>query len=145
MAEELLKSKSEVLKRGYSDEELDHIFALGRLMLEAGQIKKGEGILSGLVEIAPDYWPAWLGLSYSCIQNKDYEKALQSAIHAHKINPDSVEIMLYMIACFLTVGDRNSAGTYLGEVGDRIDNNLVANPSAVRFYKLQLARFQTEQ
>ena len=52
------RSPSEVLKRGYADEEVGHLYELGRLCLENGDLRRGEIVLSGITAIAPDTIPA---------------------------------------------------------------------------------------
>ena len=133
---------SEVLKRGYSDEEVANIYELGRLSLENGNIRRAEAIMSGLVEVAPDFSSAWLGMAYIHIQNRDFEAALQATRQALKVDPNFSPAMLYLVACLLTTGDYSSAGTYLGEIGEMIESGGLDDPSMVRFYRTQLARYQ---
>lgn len=137
-----VRSPSEVLKRGYTNQEIDDIYELARIFLESGQLRKAEAILIGLSEIAPDFAPAWLGLSYIQMQNRDYEAAIEAARTALQADSGFVESMLYLVACLLIAGDLNSAGTFLGEVGERIDNGEIQNPEIVRFYRIQLARYE---
>lgn len=139
------RAPSEVLKRGYSDEEVQHLYELGRLCLENGDLRRAEAILTGLTHIAPEFAPAWLGVSYIHIQNKNQDGALQAAHQALRVEPESVEAMLFLISCLLTHGDFNSAGTYLGEVGERVESGGVGNPNVVRFYRGQLARYQNRR
>ena len=129
-------------KRGYSDEELTHLYELGRFSLENGDIRRAEAILIGVSEIAPSFVPAWLGLCAIHHHNQKYDAALSSARQAIKGDPDSIEAMLYLICSLLTTGDFNSAGSYLGEVGERIEAGRGDNPYLLRFYKAQLARYQ---
>lgn len=136
------RQASEVLKRGYSDEEIANIYELGRLSLENGNLRRAEAILGGLVEVAPDFACAWLGMSYIHIQNQDYEAALQTTRQALKIDPNFNQATLYLVACLLTTGDYSSAGTYLGELGELIESGGMDDPSMVRFYRTQLARYQ---
>ena len=133
---------SEIIKRGYSDQEIANIYELARFCLETGDIRRAEAICGGLVEIAPDFSPAWLALAYCHIFGRSNEAALQAARQAHKVDEESVVAELFLIACLMTTGDFNSAGTHLGEVGEKIDNGLVDDPGAIRFYQMQLARFQ---
>lgn len=137
------RSPSEVLRRGYSDDEIGHIYALGLLFFENGDVRKGEAIMTGITEVAPEFAPAWLGLAYVQLQGGSYEAAMRSAQQALKLHPESVDAMLFIVACSLTVGDATTAGTYLGETGERIDAGEVTNPNVVRFYKGQLARYQS--
>ncbi|WKZ57176.1 MAG: hypothetical protein QY326_00510 [Bdellovibrionota bacterium] len=136
------RSPSEVLRRGYSDEEIAHIYELGLFFFENGDIRRGEIIMTGITEVAPDFQPAWLGLSYVQLQAGNYEAATRSAQHALKVDPVSVPAMLLLVACALTTGDATAAGTYLGEIGERIDSGEVSDPDILRFYRGQLARYQ---
>ena len=142
MAQGRKRTPSEILKRGYSDEEVVHIYELGRLCLENGDIRRAEAIMAGITEIAPDFAPAWLGMSYIHTQNHKNEEALNAAKQAHRVDPELPESILYLIACLLTSGDYNSAGTYLGEISEKIDSGIVDYPHFIRFYKMQLARYQ---
>lgn len=138
------RSISEVLKRGYSDEEISHIYELARFYLENGALKPAAAIFLGLTKVAPDFIPAWLGLSYISFSNKVFDEALRLVEQAMKINAQSEITILYFITCLLVVGDYNAAGTYLGEIGEKIEAGLVADPKLIRFYKIQLARYQVE-
>ena len=133
---------SEVLKRGYSNEEVERIYALGRFFLENGDIKRAEVVMAGLIEVAPEFAPAWLGMSYIYFQEKNLEQATQCALRALRSDPESVEATCYLITFTLTSGDFNSAGTYLGEISEKIEAGLIEDPKFIRFYKAQLARFQ---
>ena len=136
------RSPSEVLKRGYADEEIAHIYELGRLCLENGDIRRAETVLSGVTQIAPEFAPAWLGMAYVHIQNRSLDDAIFAARQALRLDPDFTEALLYLIACLLTTGEHTAAGTYLGEVGEKIESGTVIHPNLVRFYKAQLVRYQ---
>lgn len=137
------RSPSEVLKRGYSDEEVGHIYELARLSLENGDLRRAEVILNGITEVAPEFWPAWLGMSCVYVQNRAYEEAVYAARQALRLQPECNEAMLFLIACLLTTGDFSAAGTYLGEIGEKIESGAALHPNLVRFYKGQLARYQS--
>ena len=134
---------SEILKRGYSDDEIANVYSLARWSLENGDVRRAEVILSGVVEIAPNYAPAWLALSYVHTVNKNSDEALRAAKEAVRISPQMPETLLYLISSLLSTGDYNSAGTYLGEVGDQIEGGSRMEPNLIRFYKAQLARYQS--
>ncbi|MCB0334017.1 MAG: hypothetical protein KDD55_10995 [Bdellovibrionales bacterium] len=142
--EQTNRSSSEVLRKGYSDEEVSSIYELARLHLENGQLAKGEAILDGLVEVSPDFAPAWLAKCYLSLMAQNLDKALFSARQALRIQPDFVEAILFLVACLMSVGDFNSAGTHLGEVGERIEAGMVTDPEVIRLYKAQLIRFQNK-
>lgn len=142
MGEVRARVPSEVLRRGYSDEELSHIYELARLYLEMGNVKSAEIILSGLVEVAPDFAPGWMGMAYIQMLSKNYEAASLAARNALRVVPGSPEALLYLVACLLTLGDFNSAGSFLGEIQEKIDTGVSLPQEVVRFYRMQLARYQ---
>ena len=133
---------SEVIKRGYSDEEIAHLYELARFSLETGETRRAELIATGLVEVAPEFEPGWLCLATVHLHGRAYEAAIGAAKQAHQLNPDSVVALLLLVTASLATGDYNSAGTFLGEVGERIDAGAVEDQNALRFYRAQLARFQ---
>ena len=136
------RSPSEVLKRGYSDDEIAHLYELGRLSLESGDVRRAEAIFVGLTEVAPDFSSAWLGLACIHVQNRDFEAGLQCTRSALKVEPSSAAAMLFLVTCLLTTGDFSSAGTYLGELGEMIESGTLEDPQLLRFYRMQLARYQ---
>jgi thioredoxin-like negative regulator of GroEL len=111
-------------------------------MAEHGEMKRAETIFQGLTEVAPQFAPAFIGMALVQFQAGQQELASQSIKQALKIAPQSTEALLFLIACLLTSGDFSSAGTYLGEVGEMIEEGEVEDPSHIRFFKLQLARYQ---
>lgn len=137
------RSPSEILRRGYSDEEISHIYELGRLHLENGNLRRAEAIFQGLTEVAPDFPYGWLGMSYIHVHNKNFDAAGNAARQAVRAKEGLVEGMLFLISCLLVTGDINAAGTLLGEVGEIIENGEIDNPNVVRFYRAQLARYQS--
>jgi tetratricopeptide (TPR) repeat protein len=134
---------SELPRRSYSDEEIVDIYELGRLWLETGQHRRAEAIMAGLNEVAPQFAPAWLGTAFLRGIGGNYDGALQAAKNALRSEPESVEAMLYITTMCLTTGDFSTAGTYLGEVGERIEQGKITNPNVTRFFKMQLARYQS--
>ena|SRR3990167_5419648 len=135
------RSLSDVLKRGYSDDELAHIFALGRFHLENGAYPRALNVMRGLVTVAPEFVPAWLGLAYIHLMNGNSETALSAAREAYKLQPSSPLVVLYLITALLSMGDVAAAGAYLGEVGESIEQG-ESSPDLVRYYRMQLARYK---
>jgi len=129
-------------RRKYSDDEVNDMYRLGKLWLETGQHKRAEAIMSGLNEVAPDFAPAWLGTAFLRSSSGNYDGALLAVNSALRIEPESAEAMLYLVAVSMTVGDVRTAGTYLGEVGEAIEQGKIAHQNVIRFYKMQLARYQ---
>ena len=135
-------SQSEVVKRGYSDEEVVDRYELGKLLLESGQYRRAEAIFSGLNEVAPQFAPAWLGTAYLRSTSGTFDGALSAAKQALRLESESLEAMLFVAAMSLTLKDFSTAGTYLGEVGERIEQGKALNPNVTRFFKMQMARYQ---
>jgi hypothetical protein len=129
-------------RRGYSDEEIVDIFQLGRSWLETGHYRRAEAIMSGLNDVAPQFAPAWLGSAFLKSAAGSYDAALRAAKIALQCEPESVEAMLYVATLALTLADFSTAGTYLGEVGERIEQGKIASAHVPRLYKMQLARYQ---
>ena len=125
----------------YSADEIDAIYNLARVHLENGDLRRAEVLLTGLVVVAPLMVPAWLGMAYVSTQRREYEHALRHAKAALKIEPDNGAAMLYLVALSLVLSDYNTAGTYLGAVGEQIELGTVSQPELVRFYRMQLARY----
>lgn len=129
-------------RKSYSDEEIHQIYELGKLYMEIGQVRKAETIMNGLNAVAPDFAPAWLATAYLAILSQNIDAAISASQNALRVDGNSVEAMLYLSSLFLTSGDYNSAGTYIGEAGEKIEAGETRNTHAMRFYKMQLARFQ---
>jgi Flp pilus assembly protein TadD len=129
-------------RRKYSDDEVTDIYRLGKLWLETGQHKRAESIMSGLNDVAPNFAPAWLGTAFLRSVIGNYDGALIAITTALRLEPESAEVMLYLVALSMTVGDMSTAGTYLGEVGEAIEQGKVANQNVIRLYRMQLARYQ---
>lgn len=135
-------SASESGRSSYSKDELVDIYALGKMWLETGQVRKAEVIMSGLNAVAPDFLPAWLGTALVQGTLGDMEASYRAAERAMKLSPDSAEAMLFVVAAALSLNDSSTAGTLLGEVGELIQGSKISDPNVVRFYKMQLARYQ---
>ncbi len=132
----------QLTRRTYSAEEIDSLYEFGRVALQDGKLRIAEAVFHGLNHIAPDYAPAWLGSSYVHIFNAQIDQAVFCSRQAQRIDSESVEASLFLVACLMSTGDYNTAGTLLGEVGDRIEAGANFSPEVLRFYKAQLARFQ---
>jgi len=136
---------SDVLKRGYSDEEIQHIYELGRFHLENGNVSRAEPIMLGLTGVAPEFVPAWLALSYIYLIQGNDDSALNAARHAQRLDVNSVEALLFLVTALLGGGDYNTAGAYLGEVQEKIEAGANDNPNVVRYYRAQLARYESRK
>ena len=109
----------------YSREEIVDIYALGKLWIESGQLKRAEILFHGLNAVAPDFAPGWLGSSLVQGTLGNFDGARQAAQRALKLEPESAEAMVYVAVTSLALGDLGAAGTLLGEVGELIDSRKV--------------------
>lgn len=141
----ILRSSSDPQRSGYSEDEILNIYALACSMLENGNLKQAETIFYGLTEVLPDFVPAWLGLAYVRGQENNFDGAQTAAEQALRCDAESAEAMLYLITFMLTTGDMQSAGTYLGEIADRIESNEIQDPALIRFFRAQMVRYQTRE
>ncbi len=140
-----IRRPSELLKRGYSSDELSDIAAFGRHLLSTGENSPAEAIARGLVTVAPDFIPGWLLLSVVRSISGDVGEGVHAAKQALQIDPESVEGLLLFISGLINEKDFAAAGAYLGEVGDlvaRFSGKISISSEAMRFYKVQLARYQ---
>jgi hypothetical protein len=133
------------LRRSYSEEEIGQIYEVGRLCMENGLPRRTEKIMLGLVEVAPDFLPGWLGVCLVHYLNKNLEAGLSAARQAVKLSPSSPEALLFLVIFLLNTGDFNTAGTYLGEIRERIESGLVEDPNIIKLYKAQTVRFQLRE
>ena len=138
-----MRTITEPSRRSYPDEEISHIYELARFHLENGNTKIAEPLIKGLTEVRPDFAPGWLGLACISILNNDFDAGLDAARKARKIKSDAADAILFEITCLLSLDDLNGAGTLLGEVSDMVENHQITNPLHLRFFRAQLARYQT--
>ena len=137
------RTLSTALKRGYSENELAHMYELARFLLETGGIEDGTVILKGINAVAPNYVPALLALCHVHVISKNHTKALQLASRAVELEPESVDARLFLISAHLLVRDLQTAGTMLGEVGEAIESGINISSAALRLYRAHRARFET--
>ena len=137
------RSPSEVIRRGYSDEEIHNVYSLGRLFLEGGAFRRAETVFRGLIEVAPEFMLARLGLAYVHLVAGEHETVLELSRDILRTNPTHPECMLLTVISSLSVGDLNAAGTYLGELKDEIEAQHITDSALIRLYRSQLVRFQS--
>ena len=119
---------------------IENIFALSRKYIETGALTKAEHLLRGLVTVAPDYVPAWLGLSYCAAVNEDPENALSHARKALKLDPESLNAILSVVTHLISQGEIQEAGTLLGEIHDNFQHE-APETHLKRYFELQILRF----
>lgn len=134
-------SLTDPARASYSKEEQLDIYALAKMCLETGQIKRAEVILRGLTTVVPDFVPGWLALSVAQSSLLDMDAAYESARHALKLQTDSPVAMIILVTTALTLGNQSTAGTYLGELKDLIDQGVVNDPNLIRLFKMQMVRY----
>lgn len=131
----------ETVRSSYSKEELVDMYALAKMSLETGQIKRAEVITQGLTTVAPDFVPGWLALSVVSASLGNIEHSLEAARKALKIQPDSAPAMMLIVTTAMTLGDAGTAGTYLGEVKEMIEQGRVSDPNIIRLFRMQMVRY----
>jgi predicted Zn-dependent protease len=132
---------SDTARSNYSKEELLDMYALAKMFLEAGQIKRAEVIAQGLTSVAPEFVPGWLALSVVSATLGNIENSLEAARKALRIQPDSSAAMMLIVTTAMTLGDAGTAGTYLGEVQEMIEQGRISDANVIRLYKMQMARY----
>jgi predicted Zn-dependent protease len=136
------RPSSEVQKRGYSDQEVETIYLLARVMLENGRMREAALILKGLNEVAPNFSPAWVARSALALLNGDTPEAVLTAERGVKADTESPYAMVFFVTALLSSGDYNTAGSFLGEIGERIQAGEIDDPHLKSFYKAQLIRYE---
>ena len=132
----------EKIKNAYSADEITHLYALGRFFIENGNLVGAEWIFKGISEIAPQSALGWLGLTYLALFNQEYDKALEIARKAVKTNEHLVNCLVAEATTLLSLEDIATAGTVLGELGERAEQGELQEPNLLRFYRAQLVRYQ---
>ena len=133
---------SELLKRGYSNQEIGSIYELARLFMEGGDFRRAELILLGLREVSPDFAPARLALALVHYSKNEFELGIECVKQALKFIPGMPEAVLILAAGLMQLKEFNSAGTYLGELGERIEAGQIEEPKILRIYKALLLRYR---
>jgi predicted Zn-dependent protease len=133
---------TEGLRSSYSKEELVDMYALAKMFLETGQIKRAEVIAQGLTLVAPEFVPGWLALSVVSASLGNVEASLEAARKALKYQPDSASAMMLIATTAMTTGDVGTAGTYLGEIKELVDQGSISDPNLLRLYRMQMARYE---
>ncbi len=140
----LSEEKALVQQRNYSSEEIQAIYSLAFFQLDIGQHRIADTVLEGLTEVAPDFHPAWLAKAFVKMLLDDFESGRTCCEKVLKIEPNCPEALVYLILCCFQSGDRQSAGTYLGELGERISAGLIESPNISELYKALMLRYQSE-
>ena len=136
------RSPSQILKQGYSEEEIELIYSLGRNYLDLHFYNQAEKIFNGLVKINPDFFDAWTALSIVSFLKGNIDQAYNHAKQASRINSNSIEIQLLFVTILLSQRDYSTAGTYLGEIQELIDSGRIHNQDQIRYFKAQMLRFE---
>ncbi|MCI5064132.1 hypothetical protein MRY87_00250 [bacterium] len=127
--------------QGYSNSELESLYALSRMYLLAGETHSSEKIARGLTAVAPDFEKAWLLLSYLLLMKEDLNGVFAAARQALRIHTTSLEALLFLVISAFEGEDFQSGGTYLGEVADLLGQE-DARPELRRVYESQTLRFE---
>lgn len=137
-------SKNRSKTGAYSLEQIQDIYALAKMFLETGHFRRAEKLIAGLNSVAPEFSLGWLASALVDVSMGRIERARDCATKALKVKPDLVEAMIMVVVTSLTLQDYATAGTYLGELRDRIENGEVSDPSIVRLFRMQMVRYTQE-
>lgn len=129
-------------RASYSQEEILDIYALGRMWLETGQLRRAEVVMHGLNMVAPEFVPGWLGTAFVQGALGKIDAMREVARKVLRLEPESAEGMMFLVMAALTSHDVTTAGTFLGEIGDLIDQGKAKDPNLIRLFKMQMARYQ---
>ena len=138
----MVGSPSEILRRGYSDQEVKDIYAFGRYLFGAGRLNDARAVFEAVSNIVPSFLPGWLGLCAVQVQIGNKEQAVSAARHAYRLGPDYPLVILFLIIALLGTGDYTAAGSYLGELGEKVDAGMVNDTRLVRLYRAQISRYR---
>ena len=129
-------------ERVYSDDEQIALYELGRFLYSVGSLRRAEMIAEGLIAVAPRFAEGWLlraVLFWHRWQTVEAEDAVRQSL---RCNSDSLEASLLFVSCLLTRQDLQSAGTFLGEIGERMAESSKVDQRLRRFYESQIVRYQ---
>ena len=128
----------------YSEEEVERIYALGRLYLEGGQLRSAELIFNGLINVKNDFIPSYLGLMYLYSISERWDSMEFIVEKVKKQNDFILQILIFESLLRFSQKDIAGAGTALGEVKDLIEsNNTAVDQNIVRIFKSQISRYQS--
>jgi hypothetical protein len=135
--------RSEVLKKGYSLEQIESIYALGQLYLETGNLRQASVIFDGLIHLVPNLAPASIGQAIIALFERDFMQGAAAARRASESDSQVAEATLLLVIAMFGLGDYNSAGTYLGEIREAMESGIEFDKNVVRVYRMLLARYRS--
>lgn len=138
----VVRSLPELPARGYSVDELEALYALGRHYIEIGKFFSAKNIFSGLIVVAPDFIKGWLGMAVTALLNGNLNEASGAVRQLLRADPASLIGQLLLINVQLAQKDFNSAGTALGEISELLESGSSVSPNLSRIYKSLLVRFE---
>lgn len=138
---------SEVLRRGYSNEEIENIYALGRAYIISAKFGSAEKLFKGLSILAPDYVYGHLGLAYCQLlkaggNQELLKKVLLTTKQALRIDPRNQHALIFHIIILLSISEFKSAGSYLGELGEQVESGKSLDADVQKFFNSQKLRFK---
>lgn len=139
------KNHSGILKNGYTQEEMELLYSLGKTYIDITSYNSAEKIFNGLITIDPDHVSSWIALSVINFIRGDLDASYSQAKQALRINSNLAEAQLVLITVLLSQSDYTTAGAYLGEVKELVDSKRIQKQDLVRYFKAQLLRFEYRQ
>ena len=135
------RGDASLVRQGYSQSEIEALYALARTFLASGETGPSERMSKGIVSVAPEFAPAWLMLAYIYLMQENRNETIFSARQALRAQPNSVEALLFLVIAYFQAEDFQTGGTFLGEVAELVHGER-GTPELRRLYDSQVIRFE---
>lgn len=111
-------AKAEAIYRGVlrrDPENVDALRLMGVLCVRRESFNDGEAFFRRAVEVAPDYWAAWINLGSALNDQQKFDKAEAAFKRALKIRPSSVHVLEKLGANSMNAGKLDDAVGWLNQ------------------------------
>ncbi|MEO1042024.1 MAG: sulfotransferase [Pseudomonadota bacterium] len=111
-------AKAEAIYRGIlrrDPENVDALRLMGVLCVRKENFNDGEAFFRRAVEVAPDYWAAWINLGSALNDQQKFDKAEAAFKRALKVRPKSVHVLEKLGANSMNAGQLDDAVNWLDQ------------------------------
>ena len=126
----------------YSSDQLSLVYNLGVFYLENHDFTAARNILNGLSILSPENAQVWHSLSLANLALEDLPGAYSTSRQALRLDPSDPHILLTVSSILMSQGDFTTAGSYLGEFSELVEQGKIREKRLIDFYKILLARFE---